>query len=211
MSYSFLRYLLKERADKASAHRKGTLSSALGFTMIELLVVIIIAGVLAAIAAPSWLALTNRQRLGTSQNSAYTAIRAAQSNAKRDNRPWQVSFRNNTSNRAQWAVHLSTPSSAPALTAADWNALPWQDFDSVVRIAKDTDSPAPTTLPKITPAPGSEVYTAQFNAKGEPTNIPNIPSRVTLTTTPNAGTRKVCVVISTLLGSLSSKSDGDCN
>jgi prepilin-type N-terminal cleavage/methylation domain-containing protein len=174
-----------------------------GYTLIELLVVIAIAGILAAIAAPSWLAFTNRQRLGTSQNSAYTAIRSAQSNAKRDKRTWQVSFRNNTtSNKAQWVVHPTR-----TMTVAEFDALPWQDFDPIVRIAT-TGSPL-TTLPTDTVVPS--IYMAQFNAKGEPNANLAIPSKIILTTTSNAGTRKVCVEISTLLGSLNSKSDGDCN
>jgi prepilin-type N-terminal cleavage/methylation domain-containing protein len=196
-------YLLKHSLKGQSRSSERRSQSFLGYTLIELLVVIAIAGILAAIAAPSWLAFINRQKLGTSQNSAYTAIRAAQSNAKRDNRPWQVSFRNNTStNKAQWVVHLSTPSSAPALTAADWNALPWQDFDSIVRVAEG--SPSLTTLP---PAGVPNTYTTKFSTKGQPDFL----GKITLTTTPTAGTRKVCVVISTLLGALSSKSDGDCN
>jgi prepilin-type N-terminal cleavage/methylation domain-containing protein len=178
-----------------------------GFTLIELLVVIAIAGILAAIAAPAWLTFVNRQKLGSSQNSAYTAIRSAQSNAKRDKRTWQVSFRNNpTANKAQWVVYP-----ARALTVSEWNALPWQDFDPIIRI--DTTVSSLIALPTINYAPGLDDYFAQFNAKGEPnvTQTVTVPRQITLTTIPTAGTRKVCVEISTLLGSLSSKSDGDCD
>ncbi len=176
-----------------------------GYTLIELLVTIAIAGILAAIAAPSWLAFVNRQKLGSSQNSAYTAIRSAQSNAKRDKRTWQVSFRNNTtSNRAQWVVHQTR-----TMTAAEFDALPWQDFDPIVRISEAPNAPV-TTLPPDTVV--TSIYTAQFNAKGEPNpNLLSPSKKIILTTTANAGTRKVCVEISTLLGSLNSKSDADCS
>lgn len=201
MQGSFLWKLLGKISSLSPAKSKG--KGLAGYTLIELLVVIAIAGILAAIAAPSWLAFTNRQRLGTSQNSAYTAIRSAQSNAKRDKRTWQVSFRNNTtSNKAQWVVHPTR-----TMTVAEFDALPWQDFDPIVRVAT-TGSPL-TTLPTDAVVPS--IYMAQFNAKGEPNANITIPSKIILTTTPNAGTRKVCVEISTLLGSLNSKSDGDCS
>ncbi len=202
MQGSFLWKLLGKISSLSPARFKS--KNLAGYTLIELLVVIVMLSVLVAIAAPSWLAFTNRQRLGTSQNSAYTAIRSAQSNAKRDKRTWQVSFRNNTtSNKAQWAVHPTR-----TMTAAEFNALPWEDFDPIVRIAVTGSLPI-TTLPTDTAVPS--IYMAQFNAKGEPNSNITIPSKIILTTTPTAGTRKVCVEISTLLGSLSSKSDADCS
>jgi prepilin-type N-terminal cleavage/methylation domain-containing protein len=178
--------------------------SAPGYTLIEVLVVIAIAGILAAIAAPSWLAFTNRQRLSASHSSAYTAIRSAQSNAKRDKLMWQVSFRN-TSNTAQWVVHPTPPS---AMTAAYWDSLPWQDFDSNVRIVDDTELQPRTTLTKLSSVPEPDVYRAEFNAKGQPNGLGEM-GRITLTT--KTGGRKVCVIISTLLGVLRSESDSDCN
>ncbi len=178
--------------------------SAPGYTLIEVLVVIAIVGILSAIAAPSWLAFTNRQRLNASHSSAYTAIRSAQSNAKRDKLMWQVSFRN-TPDTAQWVVHPTPPS---GMTAAYWDNLPWQNFDANVRIVDDTEPQPRTTLTKLSAVPEPDVYRAQFNAKGEPNGLGEM-GRITLTT--RNGGRKVCVIISTLLGKLRSESDTDCN
>ena len=50
--------------------------------MIEILVVMIIVGVLSAIAAPSWLGFVNSQRLNGSQTKVFQAIKSAQSEAK---------------------------------------------------------------------------------------------------------------------------------
>jgi prepilin-type N-terminal cleavage/methylation domain-containing protein len=175
-----------------------------GYTLIEILVVIAIAGILAAIAAPSWLAFINRQRLSTSYSTAYTAIRSAQSNAKRDKLMWQVSFRN-TSNTAQWVVHPTPPS---AMTAAYWDSLPWQDFDANVKIVDNTEPQPRTTLTKLSVVPEPDIYRAQFNAKGQPNGLGEM-GRITLTT--KTGGRKVCVIISTLLGALRSASDDGCN
>ena len=45
-----------------------------GFTLIELLVVIIIIGALSAIAAPSWLAFINRQRVNKVNEATFTSL-----------------------------------------------------------------------------------------------------------------------------------------
>lgn len=54
-----------------------------GFTLIEVLVVLLIIAVLVAIAAPSWSALLTRQRVSAVRDQASQVIRQAQAEAKR--------------------------------------------------------------------------------------------------------------------------------
>ncbi|MEO1068094.1 MAG: prepilin-type N-terminal cleavage/methylation domain-containing protein [Cyanobacteria bacterium J06638_6] len=52
-----------------------------GFTLLELLVVVVLAAVLAAIAAPSWLAFANRQRSNSVRSDLTQVLRNAQQDA----------------------------------------------------------------------------------------------------------------------------------
>jgi prepilin-type N-terminal cleavage/methylation domain-containing protein len=91
-------------------------SSFAGFSMVEALVAVVIIGILAAIAVPSWMRLMTNQRVSRAQEDAYQAVREARFNAERNRRPWQVQFRTNN-NRVEFAVH-ATHNSNP-----NWQAL----------------------------------------------------------------------------------------
>jgi Tfp pilus assembly protein FimT len=52
-----------------------------GYTLIELLAVIIFAGILAAIAAPTWFSFANRQRVGTVRDDLLQTLKQTQQDA----------------------------------------------------------------------------------------------------------------------------------
>ncbi len=56
--------------------------STAGFTLLELIVVMVMVSILAAIAAPSWLALVNRQRVAAARDEVLQVLRKAQKDAK---------------------------------------------------------------------------------------------------------------------------------
>ena len=78
--------------------------SRLGFTLLEMLVVLAVLGILGAIVSPSWVGFSINQSLNSAQSRAFSNLRSAQSSAKRDQVEWQASFRN-FGDRAQYAVH----------------------------------------------------------------------------------------------------------
>ncbi|WP_434555521.1 pilus assembly FimT family protein, partial [Prochlorothrix hollandica] len=110
--------------------------------MIELLVVILMAGILAAIAAPGWLGFLANQRLQAATDDAIGAIRLAQNTAIRRRTNYQVSFRIN-GNTAQFSTHPapSNPTAANLLLAAQ-NASVWQNFPDDVKLHTTGDNTA---------------------------------------------------------------------
>jgi prepilin-type N-terminal cleavage/methylation domain-containing protein len=83
-----------------------------GFTIIEVLIVMVMIGILSAIAAPGWLTFVSNQRLKSASNQALLAAREAQVKSKQQHRTWQVSFRDSGGSLQYW-VHPAEASSNP--------------------------------------------------------------------------------------------------
>ncbi len=148
-----------------------------GYTLLEMLVIVVILGVLAAIAAPGWLYFLERQRLSDAQDRVFQAIGQAHRQAQQESRSWQFSLREGSDGFVEWATHSvgSTPS--------NWQSLPAKS------IAIDS---ADTTLD------GTPYQYIRFNFKG---NLESARATLTLTSD-SAPSLKRCVVVSTLLGHL---------
>ena len=163
-------------------------ATATGFTLLELLVVIIMVGVLAALIAPGWLAFLNVRRLNVAQDRVYIAMRETQERARQRRQVWQASFRE-VNGTVQWAVH---PAEAPPQESD------WQEIGNFVQV-----DPASTTL-YCHPSQG--VWRARFDGRGH-TN--GRLGRLTLMPASGGAARR-CVFVSTLLGALRRDRDTNC-
>jgi len=171
-----------------------------GFTMVEILVVIIIAGILAGIAAPGWFSYLNSRRLDTGIDELYIAMREAQSQAIRTKRTWQVSFREQDG-VLQWSVY---PSANPEEAF-------WESLDANVQIDDSL-----TTLPE-----GGDGLYVRFNHRGwldneegdfdvlEDGTDDNQP-QITVMSAAGGDSRR-CAFVATLLGSLRRAKDDSCD
>ncbi|MEM9772045.1 MAG: type II secretion system protein [Cyanobacteria bacterium P01_D01_bin.73] len=99
----WLKWLWCDRLANRPATQQG-LSA--GFTLLELLVVMVMVGILAALAGPSWVNFANSQRLGTAQDATLRAFREGQAAARQKKTVWEVCFRD-TGTNVEYSVHRS--------------------------------------------------------------------------------------------------------
>lgn len=173
-----------------------------GFTLIETLIVITMVGVLAAIAAPSWVAFIDKQRLNTAQDQVLRVMREAQLQAKNQKSCWEVSFRDNGT-KVQWSTHLPSAVSDNCSTTAVASSWIWNDLleEKANRIAIDTT----TTLSSSNQPTGA--YGIQFQFNGW---VNGLPRKITLKTRNSSSSIKRCVIVSTILGAMRTAQDNDC-
>lgn len=180
-------WLSRKNRKLSSRHRDR------GFTLIEVLAVVAMIGILSAIAAPGWLGFVNNNRLSASQSRVFSALRDAQSKAKRN------------STAVTFTITNGATSTFVTVDGQRQNLEEGIQVLSVTGKAGVTNVTLPTTI--------------TFDAQGLPTSANGtvfadlIPLRITLNpinalTTSNL---KRCTTITTILGSTKSDSGTDCN
>jgi type II secretory pathway pseudopilin PulG len=182
--------VVKSRANKSTA----------GFTITELLAIVLVIGIVSAVSVPAWQMFINNHRIKTSIDRVYWATEIAQSNAKRDKISWQVSIKT-VGKTVQIAIHKSE------IPPAQVPAGEWKSLEPDIKInEKDTTFVLFNEQNKYDKSGG--IRRAVFNFQGCPVykstddcGLTNFRAKATFTLShPDLPNGDRCVIISTILG-----------
>jgi type II secretory pathway pseudopilin PulG len=205
--------LLHYSAAKPSRNFNKTASSKSdgGFTIIELLVIVLLLGTLSSIAVPSWLAFINRQRVRTVNDRVFQSLRLAQSEAKRTKRDITITFSDPSVDPPTVTFNppLATGGSTQTLDAGG------EIKPRTIALLTNATAPGDPDLPL-----NSIVFDYQGNVKKLPSSTnPAIPPRFVVTvapkvapanSTPNSSARQ-CAIVETIIGGMRTAEGTECN
>ncbi|MEH2297123.1 type II secretion system protein [Nostoc sp.] len=199
-----------------------------GFSLLELIIVMVMIGILSAIAAPSWFSFVNRQRLNKAQDAVLASIQQAQQTAKKNKLSYSVSFTTDSTNVVKVAVY---PSSSPGILLSDkrWQSLGGDLQIPAGSVLLSTNIASPNTI-------GTAISSTAYDSTTQPNTItfdymgtlPN-PSFGTpptgstdapglkivlasaISSVSSSSSVKRCVIVKTLLGSMLTAKDSQCS
>jgi prepilin-type N-terminal cleavage/methylation domain-containing protein len=219
---NFKKQLAISNLDKNSSKNNVSNQNQAGFSLLELIVVVLMIGILAAIVAPNWLAFVNRQQVNKANDLILAALQDAQRQAKNKKVDYSVSFQT-SSNIPQIAVYQGT------------TPTNWRDLGAELGIPsgqillganlKDDQKNTAANLSNIN-YNFTQPVTITFDYMGnlpdadfgqEATVSKEIPGLRIVVAAPKAGDSsqasdtKRCVIIATLIGGMRTEKDSKCD
>lgn len=202
----------KSRLEKLSLIPKKRSVNQSGFTLIEMLVVIIITGILSAIAIPSWTNFIDGRRANAVNDAILQAIKQAQSEAKKNKIAYVVGFKT-ISQVPQIAIYRAN-------TSAIWGNLVKDSSIKPGQVLIGTNITSATEIGTGITYASTTAQTISFDYSGN-LSSPSLANDLAIvvavgvpttnsSTTVLASTRR-CVKIVTLLGSIQTEQKSKCN
>ncbi|MEH2227315.1 prepilin-type N-terminal cleavage/methylation domain-containing protein [Nostoc sp.] len=192
-----------------------------GFSLIELIVVLLLVGILAAIAAPGWAAFVNRQRINKFNDAVFAALQEAQREAKNKKLSYSVSFRKNSTTqevaiyRTDIGISTWKPLGTDVGVSSDKFLLGTNLNSTTENTADSTVSYSLNASAKITFDYMGTLPNASFGTPIAPsTEPPGLKIVVAVPSSANpasASSVKRCVIVKTLLGSMLTAKDDKCS
>jgi prepilin-type N-terminal cleavage/methylation domain-containing protein len=192
-----------------------------GYTLLELIIIVVIVGVLSAIAVPSYLSWANNQRTSAVQGQIVDVLRKAQSEAKQRKNSREIRFDNNNGAPRYAIVPVANDALGQPVRVTNAAITNWQSLnpDANLRTLQlnllgnpyspfPGPSDSPTSGGIIFDSYGAVVAAYPANFPGSTTAIFAV--QVSINSGNQQGHRR-CVIIRTLLGALQEARDNACN